>query len=378
MGKTKNFQVAMSTLAGSSFGNLLKVIKGRNVHAERKFQLIKTMAVSLVAEPFRWWERARHGYKLGEVKLDKDPVFIIGHWRSGTTHLHNLLCKDPQYGYVSTYQGVFPNHTLGGKWLFKTIMRFLTPERRPSDNMKLSTDLPQEEEFALGNINPYSFYNFWYFPDSWMEFYDRFISYEGLKKEERERWIKDYKVLAKKAMINTKGERFISKNPPHTGRVKLLLEAFPNAKFIYIYRNPMMVFPSTIKLINSTIPPLTYQNVTEEEIEKNVLEVYKRIIKRYEEEKALIPEGNLVEVRFEDFEQDNAGGLENIYKELGLSGYKEAYPHFKAYMDSVKRYKKNDYNFDKEMVDKVMEHWGFAMDLYDYEVPNNVELVASE
>ncbi|HBA28952.1 MAG TPA: sulfotransferase, partial [Parabacteroides goldsteinii] len=42
--------------------------------------------------------------------------------------------------------------------------------------------------------------------------------------------------LVKISLWNTHGSQFLSKNPPHTGRVKTLLEMFPNAKFIYLKR----------------------------------------------------------------------------------------------------------------------------------------------
>ena len=43
-------------------------------------------------------------------------------------------------------------------------MAALMPNKRPTDNMELSPDLPQEEEFALSNMMPYTYYNFWFFP----------------------------------------------------------------------------------------------------------------------------------------------------------------------------------------------------------------------
>lgn len=39
-------------------------------------------------------------------------------------------------------------------------MSWLMPDKRPTDNMELAVDLPQEEEFALANMMPYTYYNF--------------------------------------------------------------------------------------------------------------------------------------------------------------------------------------------------------------------------
>ena len=66
-----------------------------------------------------------------------------------------------------------------------------------------------------------------------------------------------------------------SKNPPHTGRVKELVKMFPNAKFIYLMRNPYTVFESTCSFFTNTIQPLKLQDITPAELEQNI-DVYKR------------------------------------------------------------------------------------------------------
>lgn len=41
--------------------------------------------------------------------LNPEPVFIIGHPRTGTTHIHNLLSHDPAFIYANTLDVGFPN-----------------------------------------------------------------------------------------------------------------------------------------------------------------------------------------------------------------------------------------------------------------------------
>lgn len=375
MADNKNFSVALSTIAGSSFPNILKVFRNQKVDNDFIGRKLSAYAVSLVCEPFRWWEELRYGSAVNAVKVPESPVFILGHWRSGTTLLHNIISQDPQFAYVTTYQGVFPNHLLGSKWLFRNIMKALMPEKRPSDNMALSPEFPQEEEFALGNICPYSFYNFWYFPNNSLAFYDQYIRFENTGPEVRKGWIESYIKLMKTSMYYHGKQEFVSKNPPHTGRIKILLEAFPNAKFIYIYRNPITVFESTKKLISSTINALNFQHVDEAWIEDTVFEFYKRIITDYENNKHLIPKGNLVEVKFEEFEKDMVGGLESIYETLNLKGLNNAKPLFQQYADSQKKYKKNAYKFSRNKVQLIQKHWGFSMEQYGYGLPEGMELV---
>lgn len=374
-GKQKDFTVALSTISGSAFPNILKVFKNMNIDKPFIGRKWSAYGVSAVAEPFRWWENIRYNGAINKTTLPDSPVFILGHWRSGTTLLHNTICQDPQFAFVTTYQGVFPNQLLGSKWLFRNIMQFLMPDKRPSDNVKLSPEFPQEEEFALGNVNPYSFYNFWYFPNEVFKLYEKYIRFNGVVNDVRERFKEDYKHLVKKSMYYHGRQQFVSKNPPHTGRIKILLEAFPNAKFIYIYRNPITIFESTRKLLVNTIPPLHFQNIPEGWFESTIFQLYKNIIQDYEATKHLIPKGNLIEIKFEDFEKDILGSMHNIYSELNLNGYSNAESYFKNYINSQKQYTKNKYQFSKEKVAQIKQEWDFSMQQYGYDIPEGMELI---
>jgi len=369
----KQFKVGMSTISGGAVGNIFRIFSRNTIEPQYYPRAVVSLLFSAFAEPFRWWEHLRYDGKINSLKITSAPVFILGHWRSGTTHLHNLMCKDPQMGYVTTYQGVFPELLLGSSWLFKTFMKLMMPKKRASDNVELSADYPQEEEFAMGNMNPFGYYNFWYFPKNTRNQYAQSIEFSG-NGAMLARWKADYVRLAKKALINTNGSRFISKNPPHTGRVRQLLELFPNAKFIHIYRNPLVVFISTKKLIESTMPTLQFQEISAGEIEENILWVYERIMRAYLHDRALIPKENLVELRFEDFEKNALPELEHIYRQMNLPGFAEAKPLFRQYIESQKSYEKNKYSLPRATVEKIMQRWKFAMEEWSYSLPENLEI----
>ena len=53
-------------------------------------------------------EDARYGRELAAMEIEPDPLFLLGHWRSGTTHLHNLLGRVPEQTYPTVYQVMFP------------------------------------------------------------------------------------------------------------------------------------------------------------------------------------------------------------------------------------------------------------------------------
>lgn len=371
----KEFKAAVSTLSGSSFSNFLKSSKGIEVDEQYRGRFLKSKLVSLTSEPFRWVEELKYDGLVNRTTIDKAPVFIIGHWRSGTTFLHNLMSQDPQMAYVTTYHGIFPHQLLSSKWLFKNMMERKMPRRRAADNVELSPDFPQEEEFAIGNMNPYSFYHFWFFPRHTKEYCHKYILGEDMVGARRERWKKDYLKLVKKAIVNTGGERFVSKNPPHTGRIDMLLELFPDARFIYIYRNPITVFRSTMNFFTKTIPPLEFQHISDAEMQDNVLYVYEKMVKRYEETKHLVPKGQLVEIKYEEFEQDPFGHVKQIYEELNIDGFERAEENFSNYIKAQKKFKTNKHTISNETLETVEKHWGFAMQLYGYNVPADIEVL---
>ena len=245
-----------------------------------------------------------------------EPVFILGHWRSGTTFVHNVLAHDKHFGYTTTYQTVFPHMMMWGQPMFKKTMAWLMPDKRPTDNMELNVDLPQEEEFALSNMMPCSYYDFWFLPQNMLEYCDRFLTMKTATPEEHRMFRETFLKLIKISLWNTQGSQFLSKNPPHTGKVKEILEMFPNAKFIYLMRNPYTVFE------------------------------YTRLYRKYEEDKKLIPAGNLIEIKFEDFEADALAMTEKIYRTLAIPGFEAAKADIAAYLDKKKGYKKNAYKYD--------------------------------
>ncbi|MDR1160950.1 MAG: sulfotransferase [Tannerellaceae bacterium] len=358
-------KLPVTPLIGANAKTFDAITKGRVIDKgfRKKYQL--TRIVSQLLSLYPSVERKRFRI-LDEKPLEMDPFFIIGHWRCGTTFVHNVFACDTHFGYNTTYQTVFPNLMLCGQPFFKKCLSILMPHSRPTDNLELAVDLPQEEEFALSNMMPYSYYNFWYLPKQMMEYGERFLLFNTISEEERQVFKETFLRLIKISLWNTKGIQFLSKNPPHTGRIRTLLEMFPDAKFLYLKRNPYTVFESTRNFFTNTIQPLRLQHITNEELETNAVEIFRRLYYKYEEEKQLIPPGNLVEIKFEDFEADAFAMTENIYKKLDLPGFQESKEHIRNYLDKKKGYKKNTYTYDNRTLDIVDKNWKMAVDKWKY------------
>jgi hypothetical protein len=362
---------------GYSFNVLAYLYKNNKVSVQYYPRMIAIGLINMINKPFRAYERYFINPRFKKIKIENDPIFILGHWRSGTTFLHNLLCSSPDMGYVTTFQSVFPDTLFNkaGNFIFETFMRLLIPATRKGDNVKLSPDFPQEEEFALGSNVPLSYYYFWMFPDKTQYFYDRYVRFRNVSKKEFRQWKEEYLLQIKKAIANTNGKYFLSKNPPHTARIRTLIDMFPNAKFIHIHRNPVIVFLSTLHFFKTMLPNLQLQKISHRKLESLILSVYKQMMNSYLIERELIPKENLVEVAFDDLENDPMSTIKGIYETLNIEGFEKSKPSISEYIESKKGYKKNVHTITREKLERILKEWDFAMKEWNYNVPDNVKII---
>ena len=366
MGLIEFSKLPVNTMVGAKWKTFQATSKNQPIDKGYKGKYYLTKGICRILSVLQPLEDARIKKLTGTKEYEDQPVFILGHWRSGTTFVHNILSLDEHFGYNTTYQTVFPNLMLFGQEFFKKTMAYLMPDKRPTDNMELNVDLPQEEEFALSNMTTVNYYNFWFFPKSWNEYTHKYLTFRDASAAEKKEFQDTFRQLVKISLHNTNGTQFLSKNPPHTARVKEILEMYPNAKFIYLMRNPYTVFESTRSFFTNTIQPLKLQDISNEEIEAQILSVYKTMYEKYEADKTLIPEGNLIEVKFEDVEANALEVTKNIYQKLQIPGFEKARPAIEAYLNKKKGYKKNQYKYEPRTVELVEKNWKFALDQWGY------------
>ncbi|MBQ6433778.1 MAG: sulfotransferase [Bacteroidaceae bacterium] len=369
MGLIKFEDLPINPLVGADWATFKKMTAGEPIDPGYRGKFYLTKAICRLLSTAAPIQERRYRKLLADQPLEHDPLFILGHWRSGTTFVHNIFAQDHHFGHTTTYQTVFPHLMMFGQGFLKPIMKFFMPSSRPTDGMELTPDTPQEEEFALNNTMPYSYYDFWYFPKRMLDYCDRWLTFENITPEEEQAYKEAFLRCVKISLWNTGGTQYLSKNPPHTGHVRALVEMFPNAKFIYLMRNPYTVFESTRSFFTQTIAPLKLQNVSDDQIEQNAIEVYPRLYRAYQEQKHFIPEGNLYEVRFEDFERDAYAVTKDIYARLQLPGWEESEPAIRAYIESKRGYKKNRYDYKPRTIQLVNQHWAQAIDDWGYERP---------
>ncbi len=354
------------------FGNthvLRHLIKQYGVERGLRQKATTMLIGSIATAPLRAYERATYATR-EQQPITQPPVFILGHWRGGTTQLHYLMAQDPQFGYITTFQMFMPDMMfIGDTWIKPLLQRF-TPATRPIDNLPMGMNLAQEEEYALAARSPHSFYHQWVFPRAFRTLRTNYMLLEG-DEASNQAWQRDYRLLMQKIASYWQGKSLLIKNPTNTARIKALLAMFPNAKFINIVRDPYRIFLSTRHLYRVSNTVASLHAINDEFMQHMILENYQVMMQQYLAQRSLIPASRFVEVRFEDLERDPWAVIRTIYEALDLHGLDHAHPAMQRYLDSLGTYRKNALTMDAGLARTVEQAWGFAFDAWNYSRINN-------
>jgi len=366
--KDNSLMVTNTPLPGYAFPNLMRLLVQNRFRVSPRYlpRLTYTMTLAGVITPFYIRERLKYDKKIQETKITKDPIFIIGHWRCGTTLLHNIMSKDPQFGFFTTFQAYLPTIYMSGEKVFKPIVASSLPKKRPMDNGDMDADLPQEDQYAMAAVSPYSYYNGWCFPRNMARYFNS-VCMADASPQTWENWRQTYLTILKKATLYYGGKQLLLKNQDNTGKIPQLLDMFPNAKFIFIYRSPYSMYMSQMKFMRAVIPRYCIQTPPPvEEVEDLMMKLYTEMTKKYLAERHLIPDGNLAEIKYETFFKQPLRTVHSVYKKLGLSGYDAAEPAFKEYISTQHEIETDHYTYPEPVLKKIENHWGFALKEFKY------------
>ena len=304
-------------------------------------------------------QRLLYGKKIARTRLVDDPVFIVGHWRSGTTLLHEYLMLDPKFACSDTYECFAPSHFLVSGRMIRPWLKYIMPKKRPMDNMAAGLDRPQEDEFALCALGVNSPYRNVAFPNV-PAIDEDYLSLRNVDEKAREKWLDALEFFLKELTI-AKGKVVALKSPPHTARIKTILERFPNAKFIHISRDPYALFPSTVNLWKKLASVHGLQIPKGgPKLEEKVLRDFEIMYDAFFEDLPLIPQGAIVEVSYDEL----VAALERIYRELNLKDFDGVKENFQQFAETQKNFKKNAFELAPEIKETIAKRWKKYFDRY--------------
>ncbi len=344
--------------AGMNFSDYVSLLaEGRfRIHPMRYAMAVLVGGCAAVSSGLSLTQRLLLNRKIADVEIEP-PIFVIGHWRSGTTLLHELLALDSQFTYPTTFQCFVPGHFLISQSVLEPLVRLLLPSKRPMDGMAAGVGLPQEDEFALlgmGAPTPYRHIAFCKEPASHLEM----LNFRDADPQEVETVRRSLEWFYKSVSLKSAG-RLVVKSPTHTGRIGELARWFPGARFVHISRNPYKVFPSTVHLWRSLVSVQGYQlpPASDDEFGQYVHECYERMYDGYFDGRDQLPADSLLEIRFEELVKDPVSVVNQIYKAFDLPGFEEARPRIRQYWSARENHRVNKTTLNSAAREAIDERW---------------------
>lgn len=324
----------------------------------------------IFASPFTLLQFLLYEQRIKNTAVSKDPVFILGHYRTGTTYLQKLMASDRRFGSLTNYDSLFPNTNLifGRKMrqLFQHIINTLKIKNPFFHNSIVQlAEAAEEDDYLMNKASPYTAYWGLVFPKRWREWLNG--SKQFMNQEYYDGWKRAYMKTIKYATFKNKGKQLVLKSPPNTERIGILLEMFPNAKFIYIYRNPFHLYYSILNMWKTAI--LKYyslQKISDEDLDEIIFGHSIYLVEQYIKDKKLIPEGNLIEISYEELKADSLSTMRKIYSKIELPDVELTAHSLRLEIEKEKGYQNFQYHFCDKTLKKIEERWGKYIQEWDY------------
>lgn len=320
-------------------------------------------------------------YRTQEVK---QPIFIISNPRSGTTFTHRLMCMDEdKYAFTSLYHTTFPSITL-----FKVVNVFSRLDKKIGHPMEKGIKAldkilfkgwenihpmgwgKSEEDEAMYVYTGYSAGMFFLSP--FIKDVYEIVFPDTVNESVRKKIMNFYTNSIQRVMFAQGHNKiFLSKNVMSTGRLKSLNEAYPDARYIYLVRNPMEAIPSLMSMFsipwNFHSPEIKYDSPEFRAVGTIGIDYYKYFNKF----KNRIDPKNMITVNYEDLVNNPKETIEKIYDHFDLEIDEKYNQKLSAITKKQKSYASgHDYSLEQFGMtsEQVYKELDFIFEEYDFGV----------
>lgn len=362
--------VWLHPLAGADWGHFFAMIAAHRGYSAKG---IGRLLLSAAAIAQRWpysryedWVEKNRRERPANAPPSDPPVFIIGHWGSGTTWMHQLLASDPRFLTPDTGDCLMPHNLHGSGRYFRWYLRHLLPATRGFDAVSFSMEEPQEEEMALAALGPVSYFHTFSFPLERDRHAGRALFPERLPEVERAAFAHAYQNYLARLARRSPGRTLLLKNPASTTRIPWLRESFPGARFIHLVRNPCEVAAAALNRIPYLTRRFGLQHDTGADLHEHILATYEAVMRRYLDDRRLLPTGSLFETSYESLCADPAGVVAEAREALGLPMDMPAESALRATLAGSEGYRREPRPLPGDLAASILERWRFSFDCWGY------------
>jgi hypothetical protein len=261
----------------------------------------------------------------------REPVFMVGHARSGTTLTHRLMSQDEgRFSSFLLYECYFPS------LLQKKLIRFgiafdrdvlggllarrvaAWEERRYGGTRhmhEMGLTMPEEDDIVLYYAMASGF---WITKMPYMGDLD-FYHMNDWPPRKRKAYNDFYRECVRRQLyLNGPEKIHLAKNPLWAGRVASLIDAFPDARFVVNVRDPRDTIPSLLKLVRAGWKQLGWEEARQQRCLRILAEQSWHSYRHPLETLEAHPEVRSAVVDYRDLTADPAATIERVYQDLGL------------------------------------------------------------
>jgi hypothetical protein len=291
--------------------------------------------------------------KLRSLKIKK-PILIVGNPRSGTTFLHHYLTSHGLGTGSQLWQMIISSIII--QKLIRPFLPFLekiSPTRHHSTaahKTSLQSIETDDASILFRYVDGFFLYGFIL---SW----DKDNLFDWVDPKKRDTSVRDFNWLEsmwKKILISNKQDRIIGKLFSISANMPKFLNHFPDAKILYMVRDPLSVIPSGLSLVTGVLDKKfgfwSLEENKRNHFIKNLYEALVELLKRFHHDwvNEKIDKNKVMIVHFDRMMKDFDGLMTDIIKFVDFESSEELLSDIKKTAESQRSFKsKHSYDLDK-------------------------------